>query len=111
MKAAKYDYTEQMIIAWPGNNDYKFALDVSSWGFLGMNDMAVSVLQKADQKFKFTDGTITGYGGDIIWEGVDSNKYLSSCAWYLFAKNGVNPMGPGLENKLETALASLFKKQ
>lgn len=51
----------------------------------------------------------TMFGADSFWEGVDTNIYMSSCAWYLFAKFGFNPFEAGLYNKEpETVLDRIF---
>jgi len=169
----RYDPTLNVLTSWPDNPSYEYAIDMSSWGFLGMNDMPVSVLSVADDKFMLTVGDVTGYcidedldaiwpehtlqmavayifagpdhydtaraiianmeqmfivsaidsdtwglpyassqatmyGAGSLWEGVDVDIYLSSSAWYLFAKNGFNPFEPGLLNKEELATGTPF---
>lgn len=170
----RYDDDEDVLVSWPENPDYKYAIDMSSWAFLAMNNMPESVLEFADQRFKLTEGDITGYcidedldaiwpehslqmavayinagneyfdrandiisnmeklfinsttdmntkglpyasnqatmyGAGSLWVGVDTDIYLSSCAWYLFAKNGFNPFEAGLYNKEpQDILDSLF---
>ncbi len=37
----------------------------------------------------------TGYMGDVLWEGADTNPCISSSAWYLLGKWGFDPMALG----------------
>ena len=53
----------------------------------------------------------TGYGDGDMWEGVDTSPYLSSSAWYLLAKLGINPFEPGQTIKASTAPTDLFYKE
>ncbi|MCK5731569.1 MAG: hypothetical protein KAH13_00975 [Tenericutes bacterium] len=39
------------------------------------------------------------YGSGALWDGVDTDIYMSSNAWYLFVINGFNPYEAGLYNK------------
>jgi cellulose synthase operon protein B len=38
---------------------------------------------------------VTGYGGDLLWEGVNDLPCVSSAAWYIFGKLKFDPMAIG----------------
>jgi len=174
LEEERYDATLKVLISWPDNPTYEYAIDMSSWGYLGMNDMPVSVLGVADDKFYMTDDDVEGYcidedldaiwpehtlqmavayitagsnyyddaeniivnmellmieeadgykglpyattqatmyGDGPLWDGVDTDRYLSSSAWYLFAIKGVNPFEPGLNDKETNAPDTVFYNQ
>ena len=45
--------------------------------------------------FPYASNPATGYGGDALWPGADTNIALSGAAWYLFAAFDFNPFAAG----------------
>lgn len=174
LETERYDATNNVLVSWPENPAYKYAIDLSSWAYLAMNGMPFSVIVFADSKFFMTDRDVVGYcidedldaiwpehtlqmatayiiagkdhysyarmilenmeklminstanpglkglpyassqatmyGQWPLWEGVDTDIYMSSSAWYLFASFGFNPFEAGLQDKEpEEVLDNLF---
>ena len=72
----RWDTTEKLLIAWPGNQKYLFALDLHPWGYCIFEDFPVAVLAKADRYITTKTSTalsnqITGYcfdiDKDVVW--------------------------------------------
>ncbi|NND78533.1 MAG: hypothetical protein HKN53_01395, partial [Maribacter sp.] len=40
------------------------------------------------------------YGSDQLWHHADLTPTLSSTAWYIFAKTGVNPLALGQDKEI-----------
>jgi cellulose synthase operon protein B len=45
----------------------------------------------------------SGYGSDLLWEGVDNSACVSSAAWYLFGKLKFDPMAIGYSKNIPAA--------
>ncbi len=72
----RWDTSEKLLIAWPGNQQYLFALDLHPWGYCIFEDFPVAVLTKADRYITTKTSTalnnqITGYcfdtDKDVVW--------------------------------------------
>jgi hypothetical protein len=98
----RWDKREKLLIAWADNPEYRYALDLHSWGYCVFEDFPENVLRKANRfitsrKSTQTKHTIHGYcfdeDRDVVWiEGTgqmavafikakkekDAQTYLSS---------------------------------
>ncbi|MBT8297249.1 MAG: hypothetical protein KJO52_02870 [Maribacter sp.] len=48
----------------------------------------------------YTSNNGTSYGSDQLWHHADLTPTLSSTAWYIFAKTGVNPLALGQDKEI-----------
>lgn len=76
---------------------------VVAYNEAGMSNEAgfyLKELEKMLAESKYTEGLFglpyasnpgTGYGGDPLWSGADTNPAISSTAWYLFGMRHFNP--------------------
>lgn len=73
---ARWDKKEKLLIAWADNPDYRYALDLHSWGYCAFEDFPENVLRKANRflttrKSTLTDHMIHGYcfdeDRDVVW--------------------------------------------
>lgn len=76
LKYNRWSSTEKILISWPGNSQYLYALDIHPWGYCAFEDFPASVLTKANRFIcthiaAATGNQITGYCFDIdkddIW--------------------------------------------
>ena len=56
----RWDKTEELLIAWPGNAQYLFAMDLHPWGYCIFEDFPESVLPEAERYITTKSATITG---------------------------------------------------
>lgn len=101
-KQVRWDKKDRLLIAWVENPDYRYALDLHSWGYCTFEEFPESALRKANrfltvQKSTLTNHMIHGYcfdeDRDVVWlEGTgqmavafikakkekDAQTYLSS---------------------------------
>ncbi|RLD24331.1 MAG: hypothetical protein DRI71_02850 [Bacteroidetes bacterium] len=72
----RWDATDKLLIAWPGNVQYKYALDLHCWGYCIFEDFPESVLTEADRYITTKTATVlgtpvTGYcfdiDKDVVW--------------------------------------------
>jgi hypothetical protein len=75
-KQVRWDKKDQLLIAWAENPEYKYALDLHSWGYCAFEGFPESVLRKANrflttQKSTLTKRMIHGYcfdeDRDVVW--------------------------------------------
>ena len=158
-KNQRWDATNKCFLAWPGNNQYLYALDNFSWGYGIFPDCPIGVLTQANKFLTTQVATVTGnsitgycfdedkddiwlegtgemvvafeiagqttqsdyylsqiektiitntsngnfqgipyatnlgsgYGGGLLWQGANTQAYISSVAWYLFGKHHFDP--------------------
>lgn len=81
----RYDEIDDMFIAWPGNESYKYSLDISSWGYLAFDDMPISMLTFADQHFLMTRNNVTGYCADEDLDSIFTEHSLQMATAYAAA--------------------------
>jgi hypothetical protein len=76
LKNNRLSTTEKILVSWPGNSQYLYALDIHPWGYCSFEDFPATVLTKANrfictQTATATQQQITGYCFDIdkddIW--------------------------------------------
>ncbi len=76
LKNERWDTVEQLLISWPGTQQYLFALDLHPWGYCIFEDFPVAVLAKASRYITTKTSTvlnkqITGYcfdiDKDVVW--------------------------------------------
>lgn len=70
LKNDRWNATDKLLVAWPDNIQYYYALDMHSWGYCIFEDFPTSALSKADQFLTTATATangvsITGYCFDI----------------------------------------------
>lgn len=58
-KRVRWDATDQLLIAWAEYPEYKYALDLHSWGYCAFENFPESVLDKADRYINTQHSTIT----------------------------------------------------
>lgn len=81
----RYDYINKVYKAWPGNPDYEYALDVSSYGYLSWIKVDDNPLEFADERFLFTLGDITGYCADEDLDAIFIEHSLQMATAYVAA--------------------------
>ena len=76
LKNDRWDTVEKLLVAWPGNEQYRFALDLHPWGYCIFEDFPESVLFEAERYITTKTATvlgapITGYcfdiDKDVVW--------------------------------------------
>jgi cellulose synthase operon protein B len=62
LKTSRWDAADRMLISWPSppHPNYKYALDMCSWGFCSFPDFPVSVLEQADRFLTVKTSAVTG---------------------------------------------------
>jgi hypothetical protein len=72
----RWDATEKLLVSWPGNEQYLFAMDLHPWGYCIFENFPESVLTKAERYITTKTATvlgapITGYcfdiDNDVVW--------------------------------------------
>ena len=174
LKTERWDDQRKILMAWPTNPDYMYALDLHSLGSLIFDNYAATGLTEAarflntqtltvngteisgycfdeDKDVIWLEGTAqmavaynkiedtknannivteleksliksasmndsqgipyasnqgTNYGSDLLWDHADLTPTLSSTAWYIFAKTGINPLALG--NKTDIPQSEIF---
>ena len=56
----RWDDIDKNLVAWPGNPDYLYALDLHPWSYLIFNDYPVSSLTTAERYITTQISTVTG---------------------------------------------------
>jgi len=56
----------------------------------------------------YASNLATGYGGGMLWQGANTQPYVSSVAWYLFGKHQFDPFKIGRNKNIPAA--SMFWK-
>ncbi len=51
----------------------------------------------------YASNLATGYGGGMLWQGANTQPYLSSVSWYLFGKHQFDPFKAGRSKNIPTA--------
>jgi len=76
LKHQRWDNTSKLLVAWPENTTYYYAMDLHALGYLIFQDFPVTVLQKANRYLTTQTATsngqkITGYcldiDRDVVW--------------------------------------------
>ena len=69
--------------------------DMENEGDLYLEEMEKVLIHSVNfvnaSSFPYASNLGTTYGGDVLWEGADTNPAISGAAWYLFARYGFNP--------------------
>ena len=76
LKAQRWNENDKLLVAWPDNSSYYYAMDLHSLGYMVFNDFPLDALSKADRYMTSKISTVTGQqitgycfdeDKDVIW--------------------------------------------